>query len=346
MKYIWGLGFFYHLNQNEIDKLNIDGYIDNNLSKKMSKFKGKPLINSEQITSNMDVIIMCKNFVDIVYELIKKGVQNIQIGSYMFPESLQEKIIKKNGKYLICNGTLIYRTKNNEYKINNKKDISELYKKIHINEGYMNAFYDLPQEPFCREFGFSSGTPVDRVYIERFLMKYKEDIKGEVVEIAENSYTSKYGGSSVKNSYIMHVDNIGSNIIQGNLETGYGIKDNQYDCAIITQTLMFIYDYEAVVDNIYKMLKPGGVALITVAGISQLAREDSGKWGCYWSFQPDALIKGLKKKFNDNVWVESYGNVKIATAMLYGMCAEEIPNEIYDYNDMQYPVIIGARVKK
>ena len=60
----------------------------------------------------------------------------------------------------------------------------------------------------------------------------------------------------------MHVDGWGKNVIKGNLESGEGIEENKYDCAIITQTLMFIYDFTSAVNNIYKMLKPGGVALI------------------------------------------------------------------------------------
>lgn len=65
---------------------------------------------------------------------------------------------------------------------------------------------------------------------------------------------------------------------------------------------MFIYDFSSVVNNIYKMLKPGGVALITVAGISQLAREDAGNWGSYWSFEPDSLRKGFEKSLSIMLW--------------------------------------------
>ena len=57
----------------------------------------------------------------------------------------------------------------------------------------------------CRDFGITRGTPIDRKYIEQFLEKYREDIKGEVLEIADNTYTLKYGEDRIKKSYILHV---------------------------------------------------------------------------------------------------------------------------------------------
>lgn len=346
MVYVWGLGFFYKINEKKLNEFDIDGYIDNNIALEMSEYNGKPLIKSDEIKSDMTVIVMSKNFVGMVYELIEKGVQEIKIGTYIFPDSAQELLLIDNGEYIIKNNKLIFKTRTNEININNQEDVAKIYRKLHCDNGYLSAYMKLPMKPFCREFGFTEGTPIDRYYIEYFLEKHKNDIFGDVVEIADNEYTMKYGNDKVDHSYVMHVNGWGENVIKGNLESGEGIEENQYDCAIITQTLMFIYDFSAAIYNIYKMLKPGGVALITVAGISQLAREDAGNWGSYWCFQPDALIKGFKEKFNGNIQIESYGNVKLAVAMLYGMCSEEIPQELYEYNDEQYPLIIGVRVKR
>lgn len=346
MIYIWGLGFFYKINEFRLKEFEIAGYIDNKKALEMSEYKGKPLIKSADINSNMTVLVMSKNFVSMVYELIEKKVKKIIIGTYIFPDSGQEELLKEHGEFIIKEKNLIFKTETDEICINNQEDLSKIYRRLHSDGGYLSSYLKLPIKPFCREFGYTEGTPVDRYYIDCFLDKYKEDIWGDVVEIADSTYTIKYGGEKVKHSYIMHVNGWGKNVIKGNLESGEGIEENKYDCAIITQTLMFIYDFSSVVNNIYKMLKPEGVALITVAGISQLAREDAGNWGSYWSFEPDSLRKGFEKKFINNVVIQSYGNVKVAVAMLYGMCSEEIPKEIYGYNDEQYPLIIGVRVKK
>ena len=61
----------------------------------------------------------------------------------------------------------------------------------------------------------------------------------------------------------------------------------------------------------------------------------------------DSLKKLFEEYFKEqNITIESYGNVKTATAMLYGMCAEEISKEAFKYNDLQYPVILGIRIEK
>lgn len=116
---------------------------------------------------------------------------------------------------------------------------------------------------------------------------------------------------------------------------------------IITQTLMFIYDIEKTIRNIYKALKKGGTGLITVSGISQISRYDDDNWGHFHAF----YLRGLKKLFYpvfgaENVEIVHYGNVKTAVAFLYGAVAEDLSREDFEYIDMNYPVIYGIIVKK
>ena len=58
----------------------------------MSEYKGKPLIKSTEINSDMTVIVMSKNFVSMVYELIGKNVKKIIIGTYIFPDDGQRVV--------------------------------------------------------------------------------------------------------------------------------------------------------------------------------------------------------------------------------------------------------------
>ena len=51
--------------------------------------------------------------------------------------------------------------------------------------------------PVSRNFGFERGTPVDRYYIEAFLAQCSGDVRGRVLEVADNSYTVKFGGKNV-----------------------------------------------------------------------------------------------------------------------------------------------------
>ena len=47
--------------------------------------------------------------------------------------------------------------------------------------------------PISYEFGYDRGQPVDRYYIENFLSRHADDIRGRVLEIGDNHYTRTFG---------------------------------------------------------------------------------------------------------------------------------------------------------
>lgn len=214
-------------------------------------------------------------------------------------------------------------------------------------KSYAEMIAELPVEPISRVFGLDRGKAIDRVYIERFLEVNKNYIGGNVLEIAEDTYTFQYGGDRVQESYILHVNGTGKNAIKGNLETGEGMEENSFDTMIITQTLMFMLDINSAVANIYRMLKHGGTALLTVAGISQVSRYDDDRWGHYFGFYETGVRKLCCEVFGEeNVEVKVYGNVKTAVSMLYGLCSGDLQPEDFEVYDKDYPVIIGVVLRK
>ena len=202
--------------------------------------------------------------------------------------------------------------------------------------------------PIARDFGYKRGPAVDRYYIESFLSKTAPDVRGRVLEVGDNAYTTRFGGGRVTQSDVLFPDNgLPSATIVGDLESGNGIPPDAFDCAIITQTLLLIYDVHASVRTLHRVLRPGGVALVTLPGISQMARDEDDRWGDYWRF----TTRGASRLFGDvfgerATSVQSYGNVLTATALLYGMTASELRPEEYDYNDPEFPLIITVRAVK
>ena len=88
------------------------------------------------------------------------------------------------------------------------------------------------------------------------------------------------------------------------------------------------------------MLKPGGILLVTVPGISQI---DKGDWEKYWSFTKLFVKRLLSEIFPlDNVEVKTYGNVLAAAAFLYGIGLPELKKEQIEFTDPHYQVIITA----
>ena len=201
--------------------------------------------------------------------------------------------------------------------------------------------------PFSFEFGYDRGGPVDRYYIENFLERTAARIKGRTLEIGDNYYTTKYGGQNVQQSDILHVDETNPNAtFVGDLSNAPFLPDNSFDCIVLTQTLQFIYHYKAAIQTCYRILKPGGCLLVTVPGITPL---DHGKWKntWYWSFTRASMIKVFDESFSSkNVKVESFGNIFVATAFLYGMGLPEVDKKTMDHADEHYPVIITIEAVK
>jgi SAM-dependent methyltransferase len=206
----------------------------------------------------------------------------------------------------------------------------------------------LPAEPASRKFAFERGTPIDRLLIERFLSRRAADIRGRALEIEAGGYVEKFGGDRVTKIDVLHA--VAGNpeaTLVGDLSTGAGLLWGVYDCLVLTQTLHVIYDIHAVVKNIQRMLKPGGVALVTIPGITQISRYDADRWGDYWRMTPDAARRLFAESFAErNVEVEAFGNVRMAAAFLYGLAAEEIPPDVLEQVDKDYPVLICVRAEK
>jgi SAM-dependent methyltransferase len=202
-------------------------------------------------------------------------------------------------------------------------------------------------EPLSLEFGYDRGGPVDRYYIENFLEKNKEMIKGTVLEIGDNEYTMQFGGDRVTNSEILHVnaDNPQATYV-GDLTNAPMIPDDHFDCIILTQTLQLIYQPIKALETCHRILKKGGVLLLTVPGISQID-QDEWKDIWLWSFTQKSinllLIDFFDKK---NIQTQTYGNVLVATAFLYGMGLPEVEKSKLDIMDPHYQVIISASATK
>jgi hypothetical protein len=193
-----------------------------------------------------------------------------------------------------------------------------------------------------RAFGFDRGKPVDRWYIERFLSQHRADVRGAVLEVAESTYTQWYGDGDVTHSDVLHHTGNAESTVVGDLTTGDGLEEAAYDCFICTQTLPFIYDVHSAVRGMASIVKPGGVVLATVPGMSQVSREDKRDWGDWWRFTSQGTERLFEEAF-DEVEVEAHGNVLSAAAFLYAYAAEELTELELAHRDPDYELLITVR---
>lgn len=202
--------------------------------------------------------------------------------------------------------------------------------------------------PISGAWGSDRGLPIDRHYIEQFLSQHARDIKGQVLEIKDNNYTIKYGGQRVTHSDVLHkVEGNPRATIVADLTSAPELPADAYDCIICTQTLQFIYEVKAATGTLHRILKPGGVLLVTVPGISQVSRYDMDRWGDYWRFTTLSARFLFAEAFpRTHVTVEAYGNVQSAISLLHGLASEELDQEALDSVDPDYEVLIAIRAVK
>ena len=188
----------------------------------------------------------------------------------------------------------------------------------------------LPEEPYERKYGMRLGRAVDRIYIDSFLERHGDDIAGDVLEILDSVYTRRFGGSRVRRADVLDASPSATAVtVRGNLETGEGLPREAYDCFICTQTLSLIYDLPSAAAHAHALLKPGGVLLVTVPGISQQADPDQEEFPDYWRFTKRSLHRLLAEAFGeDNVAVSAHGTVVATASFLYGVPADQVDPDL------------------
>jgi SAM-dependent methyltransferase len=198
-------------------------------------------------------------------------------------------------------------------------------------------------EPISRDWGFERGNPIDRFYIERFLDARRETIRGRVLEVAENRYTRLFGEDRVTRSDVLHLEDRPGATIVADLTAEQGLPAGAFDCVICTQTLQFVYDVPAAVRGIHRALAPGGTALVTIPGISQISVEDMEQWGDFWRFTTASAHRLFGEVFSGSeVHVEAQGNVLASIAFLHGIAAGELSEEELVHHDPQYQLLISV----
>jgi SAM-dependent methyltransferase len=208
--------------------------------------------------------------------------------------------------------------------------------------------------PVSRVFGGDRGNPIDRYYIDDFLRRHSGSsgyapgaIHGHVLEVREDTYTRRFGLGVDRIDILDASPENPRGTIVADLADGSNLVSNTYDCIICLQTLLVIYDVKGAIRTIHRILKPGGTALVTVPGISQILRPDVDSWGDYWRFTTLSARRLFEEVFEPaNVTVDCYGNVLTASALLYGLATEDLSRRELELHDPDFQVTIGIKAVK
>jgi peptidoglycan/xylan/chitin deacetylase (PgdA/CDA1 family)/SAM-dependent methyltransferase len=200
--------------------------------------------------------------------------------------------------------------------------------------------------PVSREWGEDRGVPLDRHYIETFLAVHQADVGGSVLEVQEDDFTRRFGGPRVTHSEIVDIEpgNPRATVLADLRATG--LPGERYDCVILTQTLHVIDDMPAVLAEVRRLLKPGGVLLATMPTASRVCVE-YGPDGDFCRLTAAGARQLFETTFApDELEITTYGNLLATVAFLHGFARHELRSDEYARQDPWYPLVIGVRATK
>ena len=123
-------------------------------------------------------------------------------------------------------------------------------------------------------------------------------------------------------------------------------NDDCFDLAISACAISFVKNIDTAFSEVYRILKPGGVLLATLPGISQKSNDEWGAFWC-WSFTTLSAKLIFEEVFPaTNITIKAYGNVLAATTFLYGLATRELRRSELDYHDPDYELLITVKAMK
>jgi SAM-dependent methyltransferase len=178
---------------------------------------------------------------------------------------------------------------------------------------------------------------VDRYYIESFLQEHRADIRGRILEIRDSTYTDQFG-SAVETRDVLDIDPANPRAtIVADLSAADQVPADSFDCILLTQTLQFVFDLRSAIGHTHRVLKPGGVVLVTVPATSRIAPR-YGLTSDFWRFTPASINRLFGEVFGaENVLGRSYGNVLTSIAS-FRLAREELTQNELDVLDEHSPL--------
>jgi hypothetical protein len=201
-------------------------------------------------------------------------------------------------------------------------------------------FGDLGRVEPLTKWGSQRGLPVDRWYIESYLVSHSKFVHGRVLEVKEDAYASRLGAGEVE---VVDIDSTNERAtVVGDLCDSSTLAVGRYDAAIVTQTLQFLSDPDAALRSLFNSIKRGGCLLVTVPCLSRLC-EPADRWR--WTPSGlEQLIEGTVPP-GSNVEVRGLGNGLAARAFLFGLAADDLAASALGVPDEDLPLIVGACVR-
>lgn len=190
-----------------------------------------------------------------------------------------------------------------------------------------------------------------RYYWRRFLDAHAADVQGRCVEVG-----SAASALSVNRHAEVDVLDLAPRdgvTVVANISRADGLASNTYDCAIVPFTMHLIYDVDAALYHVLRILKPGGVLLANFPCVDYYFPTglDMGTgtplfvhhWFTPIEVENRMRTAGLTEK---DFAVTIDGNLFARVAYQMNLPAEELTGDERDRADAGHPLLICVRAMK
>jgi hypothetical protein len=105
--------------------------------------------------------------------------------------------------------------------------------------------------PISRDFGWDRD-PHRLILCGKLPRLKSSDVRGRVLEIGDDAYSRRYGGSKITRQDVLHLDlKHPKATLLGDLTQPHVLPDEAFDCILLSQTLQLIFDLEKAVGRLH-----------------------------------------------------------------------------------------------
>jgi len=209
-----------------------------------------------------------------------------------------------------------------------------------------DAWGDLRRlEPLSPHWGEERGLVVDRLFIERFLARHADDVRGRVLAYHDARYATRYGRHRLTACDVLDADatNPAATLV-ADLQHAPALASARYDCILAPHVVQLLDDPAAALAECARVLKPGGVLL---ASVPTVGRIEDGARADRWRFSAERFAELLAGAFDAaNVTVEALGGTDATIAFLAGLAVGEVDEALLEGAEGEPPLVVAARAVK
>jgi SAM-dependent methyltransferase len=199
--------------------------------------------------------------------------------------------------------------------------------------------------PLEQGWGFSRGTPIDRYYIGNFIRAQAGEVGGRVLEFGGPRYRDFFTPARIERYDIIDLTNADTRVtIVADIQHAPHIPNATFDCVVCTQVLLLIPDVVAALREIHRILKPGGLLLLTLPQTALTVPRNEFPGGDYWRFTEDS-VRWLLRGFSD-VRVTAHGNPLAVFAFANRIVLEDLTPTDLDWTDPRFPLHLNVYARR